>query len=806
MFAKSLFATAALAAGVMGQSSVNWTDTNSGIEFSYYETEGVAFGVALPETSNGDFIGYLASDSIDGYAAWSMTGEMANALLICAWVDGDSIVASLREATGYSNPPEISNSSMGIYEISSGTSVNSTGWSFTFLCKGCVTDTSISISGSDTEGVFGYAQSTTALTDTSSSDATLNFHSSAYGEYAHSLSDGKSSQYATWAALASSTNAGAISGTTSGSNTTTSGSNSTTTTTTSNSTYDYIVAGGGASGIIAAERLAESGASVLLLERGPASYYSSGGDDTMTYNDTITQYDVPAMAYYLTTAADTSEYCLDTAGMAGCLLGGSGAINAMMFVKPPAHDFDDKWPTGWKWDDVSSSADSFYERSPGYILANGTGVDQGAWTVMSDFLSNNGFSQTDALASPNEKEAVFSHPPWLIKDGLRAGPVKDYLPLAQAKSNFKMSLNTQLVRVVRSNTTATGVEVELEDGSRQIINLKSGGGVVLAGGALSTPRMLVNSGIGVKTQIEAVKSGSVSVTLPAEADWIELPVGKYIQDHPIFTVSLTTKDSFYAEPTTAITSPNTSVATMFNDRSAGLLAQPGQRLNFWTTVSGNDSVTRYIQGTVAPSANNTIKIKTYLTHGLTSHGVLEVTDAGATSFSTSCYLQTAGDISAITNWMNKLITMTQSSDSPFEAITSSVSELISTDNISEGDHYVGSARLGETNDGTSVVDASTMKVWGTDNIYVVDGSIHPDLPTGNSQAIIMVAAEKATSIILNGASSSSSTTTSSSSTGSTSSTGSSSTDASSGSTSGSSATASGSKKCKKRRAAPQLTL
>lgn len=802
MFAKTLFATAALAAGVMGQSSVNWTDTASGIEFSYYETEGVAFGVALPETSNGDFIGYLASDSIDGYAAWSMTGAMANALLICAWVDGDSIVASLREATGYSNPPEISNSSMGIYEISSGTSVNSTGWSFTFLCKGCVTDTSISVSGSDTEGVFGYAQSTTALTDTSSSDATLNFHSAAYGEYAHSLSDAKSSKYATWAALASSTNAGAISGTTSGTNSTT-GSNSTTstTTTTSNSTYDYIVAGGGPAGIIVAERLVESGASVLLLERGPASYYSTGGDDTMTYNDTVTQYDVPAMAYYLTTATDTSEYCLDTAGMAGCLLGGSGAVNAMMFVKPPAHDFDDKWPTGWKWDDVSSAAASFYERSPGYILANGTGVDQGAFTVMSGFLSNNGFSQTDALSSPNDKEAVFSHPPWLIRDGLRGGPVKDYLPLAQAKSNFKLSLNTQLIRVVRSNSTATGVEVELEDGSRQLINLKTGGSVIMAGGAMSTPRMLVYSGIGPTAQIQAVQSGSVSVTLPDEADWIDLPVGKYIQDHPIFTVQLTTKDSFYAEPTTAITSPNSSVAAVFNDDSAGLLAQPGQRLNFWTTISGNDSTTKYIQGTVAPAANNSIKVKTYLTHGATSHGVLEVTSSGATTFSTSCYLQTESDISAITNWMNKLITMTQAADSPFEAINSTAAELIAVDNISEGDHYVGSARMGATNDGTSVVDASTLKVWGTDNIYVVDGSIHPDLPTGNSQAIIMVVAERAASLILDGASSSTTTSSSSSSSSSTSSTGATTTDASS-----SSASSSGPSKCKKRRAAPQLSL
>lgn len=796
MFAKTLFASAALAAGVMGQSSVNWTDTASGIAFSYYETDGVAFGLALPETNNGDFIGYLASDSIDGYAAWSMTGAMSNALLICAWADGDSIVASLREATGYSNPPEVSNSSMGIYEISSGTSVNSTGWSFTFLCKGCVTDSSLSIKSAATQAVFGYAQSTTALTDTSSSDATLNFHSDAYGEYSHSLSDGKSSQYATWAALASTTNAGAISGTASGSNTTTSSNSTTSTaTTTSNSTYDYIVAGGGVSGIIVAERLVESGASVLLLERGPASYYSSGGDDTMTYNDTVTQYDVPAMGYYLSSASDTSEYCLDTAGMAGCLLGGSGAINAMMFVKPAEHDFEN-WPTGWKWDDVSAAAESFYERTPGYILANDTGVDQGAYGVMSSFLSNNGFSHTDALTSPNEKDAVFSHPPWLIRDGLRGGPVKDYLPLAQAKSTFTLSLNTQLIRVVRSNTTATGVEVELEDGSRQIINLKTGGSVIMAGGALSTPRMLVNSGIGPKAQIQAVQSGSVSVTLPDEADWLELPVGKYIQDHPIFTVKLTTKDSLYAEPSTAITAPNTTVASMFNDRASGLLAQPGQRLNFWTTVTGNDSATHYIQGTVAASANNTVKVKTYLTHGTTSHGVLEVTSAGATTFSTSCYLQTDSDVSAITTWMNKLIAMTKTSDSPFEAITSTAAELIALDNISEGDHYIGSARMGESNDGTSVVDASTLKVWGTDNIYVVDGSIHPDLPTGNSQAIIMVVAERAASVILDGASSSSSSTSSSSS----------SSTAASTSSAASSSASSTTHKCKKRRAAPQLTL
>lgn len=800
MVRKTLFATAAMAVGATAQSSVNWTDSASGIDFSYYETEGIAWGVALPETYTGDFIGYLAADTIDGYAAMSMTGAMSGALLICAWADGDNIVASLRQATAYSNPPEVSNSSMGIYEISSGTSVNSTGWSFTFLCKGCATGTSNSFGATDTEKVFGYALSSTALADTSSSAATLNFHSKAYGEYAHSLSDGMSAQYDTWAALASSTNSAAI--TASSSNTTTTAgaaSNTTTTTTTSNSTYDYIVAGAGAAGIIVAERLVESGASVLLLERGGDSTYSTGGDAVMSYNDTVTQYDVPGMGYYLTTASETSEYCSDTAGMAGCLIGGGTMVNAMMFVKPAEHDFDDKWPTGWKWSDVSASADSFYERTPGFILENGTGVDQEAFTIMSGFLSDNGFSQTDALASPNDKEAVFSHPPWLIRDGLRGGPVKDYLPLAQAKSNFQLSKNTQLVRVVRNNSTATGVEVELSTGARQIINLTSGGKVILAGGAMSTPRMLINSGIGPSEQIQTVQSGSVSVTLPDESEWIDLPVGKYIQDHPIFTVPLTTKDSLLALPSTAFTSPNTTCATEFNEQSTGILAQAGQRLNFWTTTTANDSTTRYIQGTVSAPSNNTVRIKTYLTHGITSTGVLEVTSEGATTFSTTPYLQTEADRSAITNFMNKLITMSAADDSPFEAITSTAAELIATDNISEGDHYVGSCRMGTANDGTSVVDTN-LKVWGTDNIYVVDASMHPDLPTGNTQAIIMVAAEHAAKVILNGASSS----TDASTTGSSSSSSSSSDSSSTGSSSTSSS--SGSKKCKKRRAASQLAL
>ncbi|RNJ52179.1 hypothetical protein D7B24_004212 [Verticillium nonalfalfae] len=55
--------------------------------------------------------------------------------------------------------------------------------------------------------------------------------------------------------------------------------------------------------------------------------------------------------------------------------------------------------------------------------------------------------------------------------------------------------------------------------------------------------------------------------------------------------------------------------------------------------------------------------------------------------------------------------------------------------------------MGEEDDGSSVVDTDA-RVWGTDNLYVVDTSIHPKVPTGNTQAPVMVVAEHAVSKIL----------------------------------------------------------
>ncbi|KIL91375.1 cellobiose dehydrogenase [Fusarium avenaceum] len=518
-------------------------------------------------------------------------------------------------------------------------------------------------------------------------------------------------------------------------------------TTTRKTTYDYIVAGAGASGLVVAEKLAVAGHKVLLVERGGPSYYSTGNrDDLMKWNKSVTAYDVPGMAYY-TDISSTIQWCTDIAASAGCLLGGSTMLNALMFVRPRAADFEG-WPKGWQWKDgVSDAAKSVFKRMPGSILpsADGKRYDDGAFEVMSEFLESNGWGEVNALEDVEAKDKIFTHPPWLISNGLRGGPVRDILPDAEALENFTLQLHAKVIRAIRKGPMITGVEVEHEDGSREIIKLNKGGSVILSSGTHSTPRILFNSGIGPKDQIRIVQSGSTKVKLPPASQWIDLPVGQRLKDHPIVVVDFQTRNKLQALPSTAFTDPNDETVELFAEGS-GLLSQSAQRLNFWKSVEGSDGVTRYVQGTVNAPENNTISAKVYLTHGLTSHGTLEITPDGNTNITRRPFLNTEGDRAALKTFVGELLSYARQ---PGSVLT--VPSNVTADSILEvsysGNHHLGSANMGAKNDGKSVVGPDT-RVWGTKNLFVVDGSMHPEVPTGNTQAIIMVAAAHAADKIL----------------------------------------------------------
>lgn len=367
--------------------------------------------------------------------------------------------------------------------------------------------------------------------------------------------------------------------------------------------------------------------------------------------------------------------------------------------------------------------------------------------MLGGFLDTLNYTEIDPIATPNAKFQVYSHIPTNVQHGERGGPVRSYLPLAQKLPNFSLQLHTKVLQVVRTGSSITGVLVEnTQTGVQTTISVADKGRVVLSAGSMSTPRILFNSGIGPADQIAIVSNGTQNITVPPLSQHINLPVGTQIKDHPIINMYFNTTRNLTLYP---FATPYAKDQASYLANRTGVLAQGPQRLVFWTSFVGNDNKTRYVQGTTSVPADNAINIKLYLTHGLTSVGQLGVNATGATEFITQPYFTTTADTEGMASFIDNFLAQTIAGGVLHPSTNATGLELLTSALVS-GDHYVGTAKIG-TDDGryggNAVVDTDT-KVYGTDNLFVVDASIHADMPTGNTQAIVMVVAEKAAQKIL----------------------------------------------------------
>lgn len=292
--------------------------------------------------------------------------------------------------------------------------------------------------------------------------------------------------------------------------------------------YDYIIIGAGSAGCVLANRLsAHPNTQVLLLE--------AGGRDRHPLIR------IPAAFFRLyKTRVDWAFYSVPQPELGGRrlfmprgkTLGGSGSINAMIYIRGHREDYDD-WArngcTGWGYESVLPY---FKKAENNAQLSGHYHGNEGPWHI-TDLQQPHPFTKLylqagqergmPFLADMNaaEDEGVGIHQTNQYR-GQRHSPANAYLKPVLQRPNLHVKTGVRVTRIVLENQKAVGVEVQY--GNRRE-TIRCNREVILSAGSLLSPALLLHSGIG---SAEAMGNLPVLHELPG--------VGQNLQDHPVVPI------------------------------------------------------------------------------------------------------------------------------------------------------------------------------------------------------------------------------------------------------------------------------
>ena len=265
--------------------------------------------------------------------------------------------------------------------------------------------------------------------------------------------------------------------------------------------FDYIIVGAGSAGCVLANRLTENGRyKVLLLE--------AGGSDrrffiSMPLGYGKTFYD-PAVNWMYRAEADAGLAGTEDFWPRGKVIGGSSSINAMVYVRGDATDFED-WRTsgnvGWGWNDVLPAFKQMEDNEAGSDLWRGAG---GPLFVSANDTERHwtcGPFEESAFAAGLTRNADFNgatqegagHFQLTVKDGKRNSAARAFLYPALKRKNLALVAQALVTRIVFEGRRAIGVEY-IQGGIRLLA--RASGEVIVSGGAVNSPQLLQLSGIG----------------------------------------------------------------------------------------------------------------------------------------------------------------------------------------------------------------------------------------------------------------------------------------------------------------------
>lgn len=290
--------------------------------------------------------------------------------------------------------------------------------------------------------------------------------------------------------------------------------------------YDYIIVGGGSAGCVLANRLsADPTARVLLVEAGARDW-----------NPLIR---VPVMAAWFLNhrfhnwAYETEmEPGLNNRKIAwprGRVLGGSSAINGMVYTRGNRGDYDHWAQLGlrdWSYDRVLP----FFRKSENFEEGANDYHGEGGELPVTRLPTRNELYdkfveagvEAGFEANPDfngEKQEGFGRYHFTIRDGERWSTARSFIEPARDRSNLTILTGAHLLRVIIENDRAKGIEIKT---GRDVRTIACDGEIVLSCGAITSPTALMLSGIGPAAQLQKLNIKTV-------ADSPD--VGQQLQDH-----------------------------------------------------------------------------------------------------------------------------------------------------------------------------------------------------------------------------------------------------------------------------------
>jgi choline dehydrogenase-like flavoprotein len=524
--------------------------------------------------------------------------------------------------------------------------------------------------------------------------------------------------------------------------------------------YDYVIVGAGTAGCVLAARLTEDPAvRVCLIE--------AGGPARHPFTRVPALVGAAIMSPKLTWGLMTEpQAALDNRRIPlprGKVIGGTGSINGMAYHRGHPRDYDD-WAAagnaGWGWQDVLP----YFRRSENNVDLHDAQVHGTRGPVHVTYVPkpnplNRDFAAAFAAIGGYSQCADFTglEPEGYglrqgtIHRGRRDSTATGYLAPAMGRPNLTVLTRAQVQRLRIEAGRATGVEVRAATGDQVISAARE---VLLCAGAIHSPQLLMLSGIGPAQHLEAMD-------IAVHAD---LPVGANYVDHPALALTLEMNDTTsYGLSLRTLPRAAWNLLEYLAARRGPLASNVFESTAFIRSAGGLDRPD--IQIAFQPARRNPNPFPLPLGHGFAfsivnlyprSRGQVRLASADGRDAPRvdAGLFRDAADMAPILRGLRVARLLSRSpafaryrarevlpgANAQSDAeLTAYLRRAAST-----AHHPVGTCRMG-TNE-TAVVDPA-LRVRGVGGLRVVDASVFPGIVGGNTNAPVVMVAEKAADLI-----------------------------------------------------------